>query len=60
MDGPSRSPDGARRFSADGLDAALLTAGGPQADAAVATLRPGGRAAYPTNVFPGTGLDIGR
>jgi NADPH2:quinone reductase len=44
--------DGARRFSADGLDAALLTAGGPEADAAVATLRPGGRAAYPTGVFP--------
>jgi NADPH:quinone reductase len=44
--------DGARRFSADGLDAALLTAGGPQADAAVATLRTGGRAAYPTGVFP--------
>jgi NADPH2:quinone reductase len=44
--------DAARRFSADGLDAALLTAGGPEADAAVATLRPGGRAAYPTGVFP--------
>jgi NADPH:quinone reductase-like Zn-dependent oxidoreductase len=44
--------DGARRFSADGLDATLLTAGGPEADAAVATLRPGGRAAYPTGVQP--------
>jgi NADPH2:quinone reductase len=44
--------DGARRFSADGLDAALLTAGGPEADAAVATVRPGGRAAYPTGVYP--------
>jgi NADPH:quinone reductase len=44
--------DAARRFSADGLDAALLTAGGPEADAAVATLRPGGRAAYPTGVQP--------
>jgi NADPH:quinone reductase-like Zn-dependent oxidoreductase len=44
--------DGARRFSADGLDAALLTAGGPEADAAVATVRPGGRAAYPTGVQP--------
>jgi NADPH:quinone reductase len=42
----------ARRFSADGLDAALLTAGGPAADAAVATVRPGGRAAYPTGVEP--------
>jgi NADPH2:quinone reductase len=44
--------DGARRFSADGLDAALLTAGGPEADAAVAAVRPGGRAAYPTGVHP--------
>jgi len=44
--------DGARRFSADGLDAALLTAGGPEADATVATVRPGGRAAYPTGVQP--------
>jgi NADPH2:quinone reductase len=44
--------DGARRFSADGLDAALLTAGGPDADAAVATVRPRGRAAYPTGVQP--------
>jgi NADPH:quinone reductase len=44
--------DGARRFSADGLDAALLTAGGPAADAAMAVVRPGGRAAYPTGVQP--------
>ena len=44
--------DGAARFSADGLDAALLTAGGAQADGAVATVRPGGRAAYPTGVQP--------
>lgn len=44
--------DRARRFSADGLDAALLTAGGPAADAAVAAVRPGGRAAYPTGVQP--------
>jgi NADPH:quinone reductase len=44
--------DGARRFSTGGLDAALLTAGGPAAGAAVATVRPGGRAAYPTGVQP--------
>jgi NADPH:quinone reductase len=44
--------DGARRFAPDGLDAALLTAGGPEADAAVATVRRGGRAAYPTGVQP--------
>ena len=53
MDGRTeRVADGARRFSAHGLDAALLTAGGPAADAAVAALRPGGRAAYPTGVQP--------
>lgn len=34
------------------LDAALLTAGGPEADAVVAAVRPGGRAAYPTGVQP--------
>jgi NADPH:quinone reductase len=44
--------DGARRFSPDGLDAVLLTAGGAEADAAVATVRPGGRAAYPSGVQP--------
>ena len=42
----------ARRFAAEGLDAALLTAGGPVADTAVAAVRPGGRAAYPTGVAP--------
>jgi NADPH:quinone reductase-like Zn-dependent oxidoreductase len=44
--------DGARRFDAGGVDAALLTTGGPEADAAVVALRPGGRAAYPTGVAP--------
>jgi NADPH:quinone reductase-like Zn-dependent oxidoreductase len=44
--------DDARRFSADGLDYALLTAGGPAADAAVATVRSGARAAYPAGVQP--------
>jgi len=44
--------DGARRLTADGVDAALLTAGGSPADAAVAAVRPGGRAAYPTGVQP--------
>ena len=44
--------DAARRFFAGGLDVALLTAGGPQADAAVAAVRPGGRAAYPSGVQP--------
>jgi NADPH:quinone reductase len=44
--------DAARGFSADGVDAALITAGGAAADAAVATVRPGGRTAYPTGVQP--------
>jgi NADPH:quinone reductase len=44
--------DGVRRFSPGGLDTAFLTAGGPEADAAVATVRPGGRAAYPAGVQP--------
>jgi NADPH:quinone reductase len=53
IDGRTEQVTGsARRFSADGLDAALLTAGGPRADAAMATVRPGGRAAYPTGVQP--------
>jgi NADPH2:quinone reductase len=44
--------DAVRRFSADGVDAAFISAGGPEADAAVAAVRPGGRAAYPTGVQP--------
>jgi NADPH:quinone reductase len=44
--------DRARGFAPEGVDAALLTAGGPAADAAVAGVRPGGRAAYPTGVQP--------
>jgi NADPH:quinone reductase-like Zn-dependent oxidoreductase len=42
----------ARRFAPDGLDAALLTAGGPAAEAALSAVRPGGRAAYPNGVEP--------
>lgn len=42
----------AREFAAGGLDAALLTAGGEPADRALATLRAGGRAAYPNGVEP--------
>jgi NADPH2:quinone reductase len=53
IDGRAESvADGARRFAADGLDAAFLTAGGSAADAAVAAVRTGGRAAYPTGVQP--------
>jgi hypothetical protein len=42
----------ARRFAPKGLDAALLTAGGPAADTALTAMRPGGRVAYPNGVEP--------
>lgn len=41
-----------RAFAPDGLDAALLTAGGEAAENALAALRDGGRAAYPNGVQP--------
>jgi NADPH:quinone reductase len=44
--------DAAGRFFGDGIDAAFLTTGGPAADQAVATVRPGGRASFPTGVQP--------
>ena len=42
----------ARQFAPDGLDAALLTAGGPAAERALDALRPNARAAYPNGVDP--------
>ncbi len=42
----------ARDFAPDGLDAALLTAGGDAADRALAAVRDGGRAAFPNGVMP--------
>ena len=42
----------ARQFAPDGLDAALITAGGPAADEALAAMRSGGRVAYPNGVQP--------
>lgn len=42
----------AREFAPDGLDAALLTAGGEAADRALSAVREGGRAAYPNGVDP--------
>jgi NADPH:quinone reductase-like Zn-dependent oxidoreductase len=41
-----------RKFAPDGLDAALLAAGGEAADKALAALRKGGRAAFPNGVEP--------
>jgi NADPH:quinone reductase len=42
----------ARRFAAQGLDAALLTAGGAAAEQALDAMRAGGRVAYPQGVDP--------
>lgn len=42
----------AREFAPDGVDAALLTAGGDVARLVLSTLREGGRAAYPHGVEP--------
>jgi NADPH:quinone reductase len=42
----------ARKFAPQGLDAALVTAGGNAAEKALAAVRDGGRIAYPTGVEP--------
>jgi NADPH:quinone reductase-like Zn-dependent oxidoreductase len=42
----------ARTFAPNGLDAALLTAGGEAAEKALAAVRHGGRVAYPNGVEP--------
>ncbi|HEX5438239.1 MAG TPA: NADP-dependent oxidoreductase [Gemmatimonadaceae bacterium] len=42
----------ARRFAPDGLDAALVTAGGEVTDRALEAVRDGGRVAYPNGVEP--------
>jgi NADPH:quinone reductase-like Zn-dependent oxidoreductase len=41
-----------RGFAPDGVDAALVTAGGPEVDKALAAVRDGGRIAYPNGVEP--------
>jgi NADPH:quinone reductase len=42
----------ARKFSPDGLDCILLTAGGKEAEQSLEALREGGRVAYPNGVEP--------
>jgi NADPH2:quinone reductase len=42
----------AKQFAPNGIDAALLSAGGSAADKALTTLKPKGRVAYPTGVQP--------
>ncbi len=44
--------DVAREFAPDGIDAALVTAGGDATDRALVAIRPGGRIAYPNGVMP--------
>ena len=44
--------DVAREFAPDGIDAALVTAGGEATDRALSAIRPGGRIAYPNGVMP--------
>jgi len=42
----------AQKFAPNGLDAALVTAGGPDTDEALSAIRKGGRIAYPHGVMP--------
>lgn len=42
----------ARKFAPDGIDAALVTAGGEATDRALSAVRPDGRVAYPNGVMP--------
>ena len=44
--------DVAREFAPDGIDTALVTAGGEATDRALVAIRPGGRIAYPNGVMP--------
>jgi NADPH2:quinone reductase len=43
---------GARKFAPNGVDAALLTAGGEAAEKALTSVRDGGRVAHPNGVEP--------
>lgn len=44
--------DVAREFATDGIDCALVTAGGEATDRALSAIRPDGRVAYPNGVMP--------
>jgi NADPH2:quinone reductase len=44
--------DAARQFAPNGIDAALITAGGSTTDQALLAIRKGGRIAYPHGVMP--------
>src|SRR5258708_15550171 len=47
------------QFAPDGLEAALITAGGPAADKALTAMRAGGRVAYPNGVEPSPQAPVG-
>jgi NADPH:quinone reductase len=49
----------ARQFAPSGLNAALITAGGPTADKALNAMRAEGRVAYPNGVEPGPKPPLG-
>jgi len=42
----------ARKFASNGIDCALVTAGGDKTDEALSAIRKGGRIAYPNGVMP--------
>jgi NADPH:quinone reductase-like Zn-dependent oxidoreductase len=44
--------EAARKFATDGIDAALVTAGGEATDRALLAIRAGGRVTYPNGVMP--------
>ncbi len=48
----------ARQFAPNGLDAALITAGGPAADKALTAIHPRGCVAYPNGVEPHAGAAV--
>ncbi len=53
VDGRSENVlDVAREFASEGIDAALVTAGGEATDRALSAIRSGGRISYPNGVMP--------
>ena len=44
--------EAAKKFASNGIDAALVTAGGPATNEALSAIRKGGRIAYPNGVMP--------
>lgn len=60
VDGHGRNVlQAAREFAPNGLDAALVTAGGEETDEALLAIRQGGRIAYPHGVMPEPTAPVG-